>query len=68
MQLPLVTEAWPEAEPMQLCGDPTCQSYSCSQEALDAWYERQERAAAEIVQMLLSGEAPAGEVPMGEGC
>lgn len=43
---------------MQLCGDPTCQSYSCSQAALDAWHERQERDATEIVTSLLSGDVP----------
>jgi hypothetical protein len=47
---------------MQLCGDPTCQAYSCSQAARDAWHERQDRDAAEIVRMLLSGEISPSEV------
>jgi hypothetical protein len=32
-----------------LCGDPTCDSYGCSQEAIDAWHARQQEDAGVIV-------------------
>jgi hypothetical protein len=37
-----------------LCGDPTCESPSCRQSAIDAWFERQEQEAREIVLALLN--------------
>lgn len=36
-----------------LCGDPTCESPSCRSSALDAWFERQEREARDIVRAYL---------------
>jgi hypothetical protein len=33
----------------QMCGDPTCESPSCSVAALDAWQAEQDRVAREIV-------------------
>ncbi len=44
-----------------LCGDTTCQSYSCTQAAIDAWYEQQEENARQIVQ-ILQGLVPAPSV------
>lgn len=41
-----------------LCGDPTCNSYGCSQEALDAFHERQEEDAREIVRAALGLPEP----------
>ncbi len=35
---------------MNLCGDPTCTNYACSQEALDAWVQRGLDAAKAIVR------------------
>ena len=32
-----------------LCGDPTCEGPGCRQSAIDAWYERQEKAARDLV-------------------
>lgn len=37
----------------QLCGDPTCEDYSCSQEAIDAWHDRQQVEARKIVRSTL---------------
>lgn len=36
-----------------LCGDPTCESPSCRQSAIDAWHERQEQEARDIVRSIL---------------
>lgn len=36
-----------------LCGDSTCDSYGCSQQALDAWHQRQQDEARFIVRSLL---------------
>lgn len=36
-----------------LCGDPTCDSYGCSQEAIDAWNQARERDARLIVRSAL---------------
>jgi hypothetical protein len=38
---------------MQLCGDETCQDRGCSSEALDAYFEEQERVARYIVRTAL---------------
>lgn len=38
---------------MNLCGDPTCQSYGCTQEAIDAWQQRQWHDAGRIAYGLL---------------
>ena len=37
-----------------LCGDPTCNSYGCSKEALNAWYDRQNAEARAVVLQLLT--------------
>ena len=42
--------------PLALCGDPTCESYGCTQEAIDAWHQRQEDDARAIVRSLLGME------------
>ncbi len=39
--------------PQSLCGDATCQSYGCTQAAIDAWYQQQEETARQIVRLLL---------------
>jgi hypothetical protein len=39
---------------MNLCGDPTCTGYGCTSEALDAWEERQQQAARDVVRSFLS--------------
>lgn len=38
---------------MPLCGDPTCENYSCTQEALDAWHDRQQAEARKFVRSML---------------
>ncbi len=35
--------------PEPLCGDPTCESYGCTQEAIDAWFARQQEEARQVV-------------------
>lgn len=39
-----------------LCGDPTCESYGCTQQALDDWYAMQEDEARRVVRALLNRE------------
>lgn len=36
-----------------LCSDPTCTAFACTQEAIDAWLERQQREARTIVRAAL---------------
>ncbi len=36
-----------------LCGDPSCNNWGCSQEAIDAWNERQEKDARAFVRGVL---------------
>lgn len=36
-----------------LCGDPTCESYGCTQEAIDAWYVQMDENARSIVRQAL---------------
>ena len=38
---------------MQMCGDETCESPSCSSDALDAYFQRQEQDARDIVRAAL---------------
>lgn len=38
---------------MNLCGDPTCTAYGCSQEAIDAWNEAREADVRVIVRDML---------------
>lgn len=47
---------------MPLCGDPTCENYSCTQEALDAWHDRQQAEARKFVRSMLGlpDEHPTG--------
>ncbi len=42
-----------QSYPMQMCGDPTCQSRGCSSEAMDEWQARQEADARYVVRSAL---------------
>lgn len=42
-----------EKDDPPICGDPTCEGPGCRQSSIDAWYERQEREARELVRSLL---------------
>jgi len=46
------------SDDIALCGDPTCESPSCRQSAINAWKEREEQEARDIVRTLLTGIRP----------
>jgi hypothetical protein len=43
-------------KPEPLCGDPTCESPGCTQEAIDAYLQRQQDAAREYFESLARPE------------
>lgn len=45
-----------------LCGDPTCESFGCTQAAIDAWQADRDADAEEIVRSALGLPRRGGEV------
>jgi hypothetical protein len=48
-----------------LCGDPTCESSGCSQEAIDAWNAARQEDARIIVRHILMGIPVGGDESKG---